>query len=89
MVTNIVFVPKEIEATKGTKPPMNVPTTGINCERIPADTPKAIGEGSPIKRKETERIKLAKIPNINFASIKPAAFETPTFQTSSVIFQKE
>ena len=68
---------------------MNVPTTGISCERMPADTPKAIGEGNPIKRKATERIKLAKMPNINFATIKPAAFETPTFQTSSMIFQKE
>ena len=36
---------------KGTRPPKKVPTTGINWDNIPAETPSAIGDGSPINRK--------------------------------------
>ena len=56
---------------------------------MPAEKPRAIGDGRPIRRKARERTTLARIPKINFATIKPAAFDTPTFQTSSIIFQNE
>ena len=89
IVAIILFVPRDIDATKGTKPPINVPTTGISWERIPAATPNAIADGRPTNRKPIDNTKLAKTPRINFATVKPAAFDTPTFQTSSIIFQNE
>ena len=68
----------------GTKPPKNVPTTGINCDKIPAATPKAIGDGKPINKNETDKTILAKTPNITFATIKPPALETPILHTWSI-----
>ena len=66
---------------KGTNPPRNVPTTGISCDSMPADTPSAIGEGNPIKKKAIDKTVLANIPRISFATINPPAFETPIVQT--------
>ncbi len=77
-------MPSEIDAMKGTSPPRKVPTTGINCDNTPAETPSAIGEGSPINKKDTDKTKLANIPKINFATIKPPAFETPIVHTWSI-----
>src|SRR6056300_916701 len=82
------MVPSEIEAIKGTNPPKKVPTTGISCDKTPAETPSAIGEGNPINKKARDKTMLANIPSINFATINPPAFETPIVQTWSIEFDK-
>ena len=75
------MVPSEIDAINGTKPPKKVPTTGINCDKIPAATPKAIGDGKPISKNETDKTILAKEPTITYATMKPPALDTPILHT--------
>ena len=53
----------------------------INCDNIPAATPKAIGEGKPINKNETDKTMLARTPKITFATIKPPALDTPILHT--------
>ena len=80
-------MPNDTEASTGTIPPKNVPTTGINWERIPADIPNATGEGKPIRAKAIVNTILAKIAKITLATINPPAFETPIVQTWSIAFE--
>ena len=75
------MVPRDIEAMKGTRPPKKVPTTGINCDKIPAETPSAIGDGKPINKKATYKTILAKTPNMNLATMNPPALDTPIVHT--------
>ena len=77
----MAVVPNDIEAIKGTNPPRNVPTTGINCDNIPAATPKAIGEGRPIIKNDTDKTTLANTPSMTLATINPPALETPIVHT--------
>ena len=53
-----------------------MPTTGISCDRIPAEIPNATGEGNPIRANEIVKTILAKIANMTLATINPPAFET-------------
>ena len=69
---------------KGTNPPRNVPTTGISWDKMPAEIPKATGEGKPIRANEIVKTTLANIAKITLATIKPPALETPIVHTLSI-----